>query len=473
MTAHRKYPPGPNDYAFGTRSMARMRRDILGYFAELKQNYGDAVSFVTGGYRLYIFFHPDQIHEVLVTRAKSTTRLPRVMQTIAQWNGDSLLIVEGEKWIRQRRMVQQAFQPRRIQSYGDAMAACIRELASRWDGDLNGKAFVDIEIDKQMTQLTLAIICQTMFSKRVDEFSSDIARAVAVLSDIAFHEMQAFVRLPNWLPTARNRDKRWAIALLDRIVWDLIRQRRSTPTDHGDLLSMLLSTVDDQANNQGMSDRQVRDEAMTLMLAGHDTSAAALDWYWYNLASHPDVVRHCQEEIDRVTGGDPPTFDHIAQLQYIQATIKESLRLFPPAVGVFLRQNTADLEIGGYHVHKGSLISLSSYVVQRDPRWFPNPESFQPDRFLDGRADQLPDGAYFPFGAGPRVCIGQSFAMTEFLLAAAILLQKFDVSLPPDTPRPIPHVTLAMRPRDPLVLRWTRRAVAESKASTTATLHNP
>ena len=452
-----RIPPGPNDRLFGMRTMSRMKADVLGVYTGLQRDYGDAVSFRTGPYRLFIFYHPEQVREVLVTNAKSLIRLPRVMRTFAQWNGNSVLIAEGESWIRQRRLVQPAFQPRRMENYGRTMVACAGQLVDSWSEALDRDGHVDVDIDEAMTRLTLSIICQTMFDTEVDDVSSEISEAVSVLSDIAYHEMQAPVRLPMWLPTPRNRRKRWAIDVLDRAVWRFVRERREDGTDHGDLLSMLLAAVDEESGGTRLDDRQVRDEAMTLMLAGHDTTAAGLDWLWYSLARHRDVAGRCREEVDSVIGDREPSSVDVEQLSYLSATIKETLRLYPPAIGVFLRQASSDLTIGDYDVPRGSLITLCSFVTHRDARWFPEPERFDPERFLGQRADDLPAGAYFPFGAGPRVCIGQSFALTEMALVAATMLQRCNIELPPGSAEPALHVTMALRPKQRLTLRWTRR----------------
>ncbi len=223
---------------------------------------------------------------------------------------------------------------------------------------------------------------------------------------------------------------------------------------------MLLAAVDEESGGTRLNDRQVRDEATTLMLAGHDTTAAGLVWLWYNLARFPEVAGRCLAEVDSVAGQRNPVANDVGQLHYLVATIKESLRLYPPAIGIFLRQTTSDVVIGGIDVHKGALITLSSFVTQRDPRWYPESDRFDPERFLSDRSDEIPAGAYFPFGAGPRVCIGQAFAMTEMALVAATMLQAGEFTTVPGAHNPTLHVTLALRPKDRLMLRWKRRAAS-------------
>ena len=452
-----RFPPGPQDYFFGFRTAARMKSDVLGTYQWLQREYGDAVSFRTGPYRLFIFFHPEQVREVLVTRSKSIIRFPRVMQTFAQWNGNSILIAEGEQWIRQRRLVAPAFQPRRLEGYGKAMVASARRLADRWRRDVCAAGYMSVDIDRAMTELTLDIICRTMFDDQPHENFDEINQAVSTLSQVAFHEMQAPVRWPLWLPTQFNRKKRQAMELLDKIVWQFVRQRRAEGQDRGDLLSMLLNAVDEKAGGGRLDDQQVRNEAMTLMLAGHDTTAAAMNWLWFNLAQYPEVAERCREEIESVVGERDPAAGDVDQLAFLHATVKETLRMYPPAIGVFLRQTTADVQIGGYDVPRGNLVTLSSFNTHHDPRWFPEPEQFDPHRFLPPREETIPPGAYFPFGAGPRVCIGESFATAEMILVTATLLREFDVALAPGTDHPGLKVVMALRPEEPLVLRFTPR----------------
>ena len=453
----RRFPPGPNDHLFGMRTMSGMKADVLSTYTKLQREYGDTVSFRTGPYRLYVFFHPQQVHEVLVKYSKSIIRLPRVMETFAQWNGRSLLIVEGQQWASQRRLVQPAFHPHRMKHYGQTMVDSARQLVTSWQESFDKEGYIDVEIDRVMTGLTFGIICRTMFGSDLAGSADAVADAVNVLGEVAYDEMQAPVRWPAWLPTRWNRRKRRAIDTVDQVIWQFIRRRRAAGTDQGDLLSMLLAAVDEESGGIQLDDQQVRDEAMTLMLAGHDTTAAAFDWLWYNLARFPDVAQRCREEVDAVVGGRSPETSDIERLPYLVATVKETLRLYPPAIGVFLRQTTLDLNIGGYDLPAQSLITLSTYVTQRDQRWFPEPLRFDAERFLPARAESLPPCAYFPFGAGPRNCIGQTFAMTELTLVTATLLQQCDVEPVPDAAEPVEHVTMALRPRDPLYLRWRSR----------------
>jgi cytochrome P450 len=452
----RRFPEGPSDRCFGLRLIARMRRDVLGTYHWLNREYGDQVSYRVGPYRLFVYFHPDQVREVLVTQAKGTIRNARVMATLAQWNGDSILIAEGEDWVRQRRLVQPAFHPRRLEGYAQTIVKATIRLADSWTAEVERLGYHDLEINETMTGLTLETICRALFNVGPRSESPEIAAAVKTLSEVAFYEMQSPFRMSRWWPTRRYRRKRWAMAVLDKFVWNIVRTRRAENRDHGDLLSMLLAAVDEDGEGR-LTDKQVRDEAMTLMLAGHDTTAAGLDWLWYLLATHPEIADRCRTEMASVLHNRRPTAEDVSRLPYTEAVVKESLRLYPPAIGVFLRQASRDLVIGGYDVPRNSLLTLSSVVTHRDPRWFRDPDRFDPERFLPPLSADIPNGAYFPFGLGPRVCIGQNFAMTEMILIAATLLPMFNVAPAPNQSEPIPFVHLALRPQDPLWLRWTPR----------------
>jgi cytochrome P450 len=312
-----------------------------------------------------------------------------------------------------------------------------------------------------MTDLTLEIIAKTMFDAEVSAESSDIGRAVALLSEIATREMESPWTSPDWLPLPQKRRKRWAMQRLDETVRRFIRERRASGVDKGDLLSMLLLAVDEEGDGGRFTDEQVRDQCMTLLIAGHDTTAAGLIWLFYCLARHPQIAARVHEELDAVLGGREPTAADLPRLSYTERVVKETLRLYPSAYAVFMRQALTDVEIAGYTLPKDSLVQIFSYVCQRDPRWFPEPERFDPDRFLPERQQTLPAFAYFPFGGGPRVCIGNAFAMMEMTLVAATLLQHLRVELAAGQAEVQPVPLMSLRPKGEVRLHWTRRVTAE------------
>jgi cytochrome P450 len=426
-----------------------IRRDPLGFYARLREQYGDFVYQRFGPFQDYTALHPDLVKEVLVTKAKHFHKMAWQREVFAQWNGNSVLLSEGDEWLRQRRMVQPAFAPRRFQNYGHAMVACTRHMLATWKGE--------VEIVQAMTDLTLTIIAKTMFDLDLTAEARQIGEAVGILNDVAMYEMMHPLRLPNWLPTAYNRQKRWAIGLLNQTIRDMIRARRASREDHGDLLSMLLLAVDEEGDGQAMDDEQVRSQAMTLLLAGHDTTAAGLAWVFYVLARYPAVQTRAVHELETVVGDRLPTAADVPQLAFAEMLIKETLRLYPPAIGTFGRQAVVDTEIGGYPIRKGSVVRTLSYPLHHDARFFPDPERFDPERFAPERVGQLKPYSYFPFGVGPRVCIGNTFAMTEMTLIMATVLQRFRIALAADQKEPRLSVKLSLRPEGGLRLALEQR----------------
>jgi cytochrome P450 len=424
----------------------------------MAKKYGDIVYMRLGPYRDYLVNHPDAIREVLVAKAKHFHKMTWQRKVLAQWNGNSILLSEGDFWLRQRRMVQPAFHPRRLEQYARQMVACTERLLDEWENH-GGH---EVEITKAMTDLTIAIIAKTMFEADVTGSARVVGEAVAILSEVAIWEMMHPFRLPDWVPLPWQRRKRWAMRLLDETIRGIIRERRkNSGEDKGDLLSMLLLAIDSEGDGRGMTDQQARDEAMTLLLAGHDTTAAGLSWVWYLLARHPEVEARVRHELEEVVGERLPTAADVHRLKYTEMVIKETLRLYPPAVGVFARQAVSDVEIAGYLLKKGSIVHILSYLVHHDPRWFPDPDRFDPERFAPGNVEKLPQFAYFPFGGGPRVCIGNTFAMMEMTLIVATVLRRFHLDLAPGQADPELSVSMALRPKGGLRMVAKRQAPAE------------
>jgi cytochrome P450 len=448
------YPPGPKDWCWGMSILPRLKADFIKFYAEMQATHGDVVCMRIGPYYDYTFFHPDHIREILVTQAKHFVRFEVPIRVMAQWNRNSLIIAEGDAWARQRRMVQPAFQPRRFAAYTTAMAAIIDEQLGRWSERVTNEKSGELELSEAMSELTLQIIGRTLFGVDLREQADDIGRAVAILSEVAVQEFVAVYTLPDWLPLEVKRQKKWAIRHLDGVVRGFIRDWRAKHEDRGDLLSMLLLAVDEEGDKSSLDDEQVRDEAMTLLLAGHDTSAAGLLWSIYNVARFPEVQQQVRAEAIRVYGARQPTQADVMQLEYTQRVIKESLRLFPPAIGTFTRRALHPVQIGGYTLPKNALCRPFIYSTHHDPRWFPEPEKFDPDRFLPEHEDSRPQFAYCPFGGGPRVCIGQHFAMTEMILATSMITRQFDLSAVPGQ-KPIELAqNLSLRPKGGLKINY-------------------
>lgn len=411
------FPPGPRSFLPGGHLRALQYRP-LPFLTNLQRDYGDAAHLRVGRLRLFAFTHPELVREVLVTRNTSFKKGLALQRTKVVL-GEGLLTSEGELHKRQRRLAQPAFHRQRIQHYGEEMIAKALQARSRWsDGQ-------EIDVAHEMMRLTLAVVAKTLFDADVDDEADEIGNALTELMlmfPLLLHPLaDVILRLP-FMPQVRRF--RRAMARLDRTIYSIIEERRRSNIDRGDLLSMFLLATDTEGDGSGMSDLQLRDEAMTIFLAGHETTANALSWTWYLLARNPHVERELHREIDEVLAGRTPTPDDYPRLPYTEMVLAESMRLYPPAwaIGRFAKEPT---RIGDWDVPDRSLVLVSQWVTHRDPRFWPDPEKFDPLRFtLEAKAER-PKMSYFPFGAGARVCIGESFAWMEGVLLLATIAQQW------------------------------------------------
>ena len=447
-----RYPAGPKDYLLGLTLARQFRNHTLQFITDVGRTYGDMAYFRMGRVRAYVVNHPQLIREVLVTKHKSFRRPPMLVRPLAKVDGQGLVLSEGDLWLRQRRLMQPAFNPKRFEGYAHITVEYTRRMLDRWS---TGAA---LDVAEEMTHLTLEIIAKTLFDVEVSEQTARLGQAVRVISEEYTREAGNPFQLPDWLPLPRQRRKRWAIDTLHGMIGDIIRARRGSREDHGDLLSMLLLAVDEEGDGRGMSDQQARDEAITLFNAGHDSTAAALTWIWYLVAKHPAVEARLVEEVDTVLAGRAAGYADVPRLPYTEMMVKEALRLYPPTWSMFPREAVASVEIGGYTIPKRSWVYVFPWVTHRDPRFFENPEKFEPERFAPGRSDKIPQYAYFPFGGGPRVCIGNTFATMEMILILASVLQAFRVKLAADQSDAEPEVMIAIRPKGGMRVVLHRRA---------------
>jgi cytochrome P450 len=418
--------PGPRDHCFGYRLARRFRREPLTFLPELARRYGDLVGFRMGPFRTFFAFHPELVYEVLAGKAKCFRRWEWQMAVIRQWDGNGLLVSDGDVWLRQRRLLQRALQPRRFGVQGAAIVALTQRLLERWEATPDAP----VELVPAMNGLTQEIIARFLFGADVASEVPLLGAAQAILTKTAMREMASPWRLPDWLPLPAQRRKRWAIRFLDDFIRKRIRDRRSAGADRGDVLSMVLA-VDPEGDGAGMSDEQARDEAMVLFLSGTDTTAAALAWIGYLLARHAVVQERVAAEVGTILQHRTPTADDVPRLTYTEAVVKEAMRLYPPAWIWFAREATMDIELGGYTIPRGGLVYVTPWVTQRDPRWFADPEKFDPERFAAERFQQIAPFAYFPFGGGPRGCVGAAFAMTLLVLVTATVVQRFRLAPAP------------------------------------------
>ena len=423
-----------------TGVMPEFTRDSLAFVVKVARRYGDVARARFLYIDAYFVSRPDLIEQVLVTESRNFVK-PRSMRTpfFARVVGRGLLTSEGDFWRRQRRLAQTAFHRDRISSYADEMSRSTERLIAGWrDGETR-------DLHEDMQRLTMEIVTGTLFSAQLDDADAEVIWDA--LAEIARpFASQATLKwiADNRLPTPARRRFFRNVALLDEVVYRIIAARRASGEDRGDLLSMLLAARDEDGGR--MDDRQLRDEVMTLFLAGQETTALALTWAWHLLGENPQAEASLHAELDEVLeGGRAARFDDLPRLRQAEAVVKESMRLYPPAWGVG-REAARECEIGGYRVPKGAQVFMMSYAVQRDPRFFREPEKFRPGRWLSGETDSLPKFAYFPFGGGPRLCIGNSFAMTETVICLATIARRFRFRpAPGHTVSPMPAMSLRLR----------------------------
>jgi cytochrome P450 len=401
----------------------------------MAQEYGDIFTMRFYNFRVYFVSHPDYVEEVLVNQNRKFIK-GRILRANKRLFGNGLLTSEGDFWLRQRRLAQPAFHRARIASYADTMVRYTERLLGEWKG---GEAR---DVHGEMMRLTLQIVAKTLFDADVDREARQVGHALEAIMELN-SDFRKLILTPTWMPTPRNIRAAIATRRLDKIIFRFIEQRRASGKDAGDLLSMLLAAQDEDGSR--MTNRQLRDEAMTIFLAGHETTANALSWTWLLLAQNPGVEAKLHAELEAVLAGRAPSLDDLANLRYTGHVITESMRLYPPAWGM-ARLAIEDAEIGGYPIPKGCGVSLSQWVVHRDPRWFDAPQEFRPERWEGDLLKRLPRFAYFPFGGGPRQCIGNNFAVMEATLLLATIAQHFRIRMVPDHPAvPMPSITL--RPR--------------------------
>lgn len=433
-----EFPPGPKRTLPGENFMA-FRRNPLTFFQGMAQKYGDLVHFKLGMEHVYLLNHPDYIKDVLVTNHQNFTK-SRGLERAKRLLGEGLLTSEGEFHRRQRRLSQPAFHRDRIAAYGCYMVDRTIQMRNTW------RAGQTVDMAQEMMHLTLAIVAKTLFNTEVDSEADEIGAALTTTMElfVTFMVMpfaELVVRLP--LPARYRFEK--AKERLDSTMYRIINEHRQSGTDHGDLLSMLLLAQDTEGDGGSMTDLQLRDEVLTLFLAGHETTANALTWTWYLLSQHPEVAAKLYAEIDEVLGDRKPAVTDMPKLKYTEMVLAEAMRLYPPAWTIG-RRNINEYQLEGYTIPARSIHIMSQYVTHRDPRFFPNPEVFDPMRWTPEAKTARPKFSYFPFGGGPRLCIGEGFAWMEGSLVLATLAQKWQPKLVPGHVV-VPQALLTLRPK--------------------------
>ena len=418
--AQGKLPPGPRGNVL-LGSAVDLGRNSMKFLTRCAREYGDIVYLRFFNTPICLLTHPNDIEYVLVKNTANFVK-SRDYRALKSVLGNGLLTNEGASWQKQRKLVQPAFRHENTTRYGDVMVEATTKMLDTWkDGETR-------DLHQQMMAVTLDIVAQSLFGSDVSGHSGGVEQALAVLMN-QFEGMAglAFL-LPEKLPLPSTMKFKRSVAQLDKIIYSIIHERRKARKPSTDLLEMLLLSQDSEGGH--MDDEQLRDEVMTLFLAGHETTANALSWAWYLLAQHPEIEARLHEELVSVLDGRLPTARDVSRLPYTEMVVKEAMRLYPPAWAVG-RQAVKKFELGGYSFPAGTNIAILQWSTQRDPRFFPEPEKFDPGRWSEAamKKNPLPRFAYFPFGGGPRVCVGAGFAMMEAILLLATMAQRFRMSL--------------------------------------------
>ena len=436
-------------------------RDPLQLIARACREHGDVVRLRFGPYDYYVVNSAEGAKHLLVDNHKNYVK-SRNYQALRVVLGDGLITSEGDFWRRQRKLVQPAFHRERLAGFAATMADDTAAMLARWrsEGAIGG----ELDLQAEMLRLTFRIVGRTLFSVDVDGDAEPIGRAINVALQWAEDFSGSIVKIPTWVPTPSNVRFGRARRVLDELVMRIIRERRESRQDRPDLLSMLMAATfegDDAGaahaqKSETMDDRQLRDEVMTLVLAGHETTANALTWAFYLLSKHPDVERRMHREVVDVLGDRAPTFEDLPKLRYTQMVVQETMRLYPP-VWIFEREAIAEDRIGPYAIPKGAVVAVSPWALHRNEAYWSNPEGFDPERFSQAEIERRPRHAYLPFSVGPRVCVGNSFAMMEAQIILAAVVQRHRLELVPSQDIELdPKITL--RPKHGLRMMVRARA---------------
>ena len=422
------------------------------------RRHGDAVRFQLGPKTLHLLSHPDLADEILIQQSDRFIKVydPQRPIGLAMVLGNGLVTSSGEVWKRHRRIIQPVFHRSRMASMADRMAQVGEQRIACW-ADRSGET---IDIAAEMMLLALDVISHTMFTTSVAQHTNQISHALRVSLKYAFDSFHNPLHPPRWLPTARNREFRQVMAFMDGLMYGLIAERRRSGAQHGDLLDLLLQAQDDETGS-GLSDQELRDEALTIFAAGHETTANALAWTWYLLATHPTAQARFHEEVDRVLQGRTPNADDLPNLPYTRAVFDESLRLFPPAPAI-QRKATVATTVCGLPLPAGAVVLIGAYNLHRHPHFWEHPENFLPERWLDGNRPAV-RSAYLPFGAGPRACVGTHFAGVEGPLLLALIGRRYELQLAQDQVEPELMVTL--RPKGGIRMTLQPRLVPVTSAT--------
>ncbi|MET0406092.1 MAG: cytochrome P450 [Cystobacter sp.] len=445
-----RMPPGPRGHWL-LGNLPERRSDPLSLFLRGRERYGDVVRYPMGPLVMYQLSHPDDVKRVLVDNAQNYQKTA-LMRRLGAVLGEGLLLSEGELWKRQRRLAQPAFHRERLQGMTGHITRLIEEALPHWDALADrGEPF---DLAAELMRLVLSLTGQVLFGADLSGSASDMGRAVTTVLEEMNRRVLSALPLPALLPLPGQLRLRSALRVLDRIVYGIIDGRHRQADSRPDLLSLLMDARDADTG-EGMSDRQLRDEVMTLILAGHETTANALAWTFHLLQGHPEAEGRLVDEVSSVLGGRVPTFQDVPLLRYTARVFDESMRLYPPA-WLISRVALADDVLGGYPLPAGSIVVMLPYVIHRHPDYWERPDVFDPDRFLPERSRTRPRYAWLPFGGGQRMCIGSGLALLEAHLTLAMLARRYHFQAMPGHPV-VPQALVTLRPRFGLKVVARRR----------------
>lgn len=443
-------PPGPYSGFFGAGNLYRFQRDALDFLTHAARNYGDIVYFRMAAFHFYMLNHPDYVYDVVIGSNNKIEKWQRQTDTWANAVGASSLTMEGEAWKRHRKLLQPAFHSQVVKRYFNIVVEHTDRLLNRWQ---DGKTY---EMMFEMMRTTMGIIAEIIFSvKNIEQDAADLNQALTTVFEVLTARTTAFQQMPTWLPTPDNRRINRATEVIEGFIMSLIRQRRAEQKDYGDILSDLITAKDEETGST-LSDREICNELKTLFGAGHETTALMLMWTLYLLAQNQKEQAKLHEEVATVLGQRLPTFEDLKAMPYTEQVLNESMRLFPPAWSLMVRKVKQPIQLGETILPKDSVMLIPMWVVHRDPRTFPDPLRFDPERFHGDWKARYPKYAYFPFGGGPHVCLGAYLAMFEGQIILPMMVQRYCFQ---DVPRSDLRLRalLTLRPEKGLDLKVVKR----------------
>jgi cytochrome P450 len=446
-------PPGPKPLPiFG--NLLSFRNDQLGYLQQMQQQYGNMAMFYAGRTPVVVCFRPEHVRYMFTENPRNFTNR-EMAGNLQELIGDGLLTIDGETHRQQRRMVQPAFHKRRVESYADVMVKHTLEMLESWhEGER-------LDIARTMQELTLRVVAKCLLNVDLREEASNLGTSFTGMIANPVSLAEGFLRLRIDMPFTSYGRRMAAKRNVDSFIYKVIEQRRTEKQDVGDVLSMLLTTQDEE---QSLTDTQIHDHIITFVAAGHETTALALTWTFYLLSEHPAIYKKLLNEVQTVLGNDAPTVDTIGNLPYLEWVLNESMRLYPPAWSQGRRAIEA-FDLDGYHFPAGTLLMFSQWVMHRQPDIWEAPTEFRPERWDPASGQKVPQWAYFPFGGGPRMCIGMPFAQMEAKLLLATIVQHYRLQLTSGYhPELLPLITLRPKHGMPMTVHATSSAAEREQS---------